>query len=830
MNRVLKHLCLAILAIFASFQSFSQSFTISGFLTDQSTGEVIIGGYVFCPQTGSGSVTNNYGYYAISIPYGTKNIVYTGEGYFAKIDTTRVQSHKRIDVALNMMDELDVQIDPFDNVEAEISDDEEEQEGSDSVDAPIKIRIRNNEAVDQNIRNVLKRNLKIIDRIENGLIEVPGIQINRMPSLGGEIDVGRSIKHLPGVMPGTELTNGMYVRGGGQDQNLVLIDGTPIYNMNHAFGFYSIFNSEAINSINITKSGFSARHGGRLSAITDVVMKEGNSSGIHGIFLNSLVTFTLDLNGPLSKDGRTTFAISGRRSYWDILFFRPISTDSAKFHYTFYDVSVKVCHRIDNKNKLFFSIYNNRDRFYTFDMSEDNINNNRRINRNEFDVHWGNFAAAFKWNKVINSKLFSNLSVMYSQYQSVIGLNFGQDIDSSGVVDKSEIEFKYVNQIRDFQVGMHYDYLANKSNTLRFGGQVSFKSFLPGSTATNYKRNGVVSNDTFFGESNGIPTQEIAVYLEDEIKLNVNTRLSLGGRIVSYFYNKNQSLFFEPRISFNHKVDNSYAIKGSYTMMNQNLHLLADNINSNILALNFDRWVPATNLAPSQRAQQITLGISKPFENDLEFSVEGYYKWYNRVLEIKEGADINGGLLTSNEWESKVLTGKGWNYGIETFLHKRRGEFTGWISYSLAWATRNTPTVNRGENYYYQFDRRHYVNIVAQAPLNEDYTASLNIVFSTGNVQSVPVGKYLDINGNVVYDYTEKNNYRLANTFRIDFGLNKIRDVSWGSESGYRFSIYNVLARNNPAYVYIDNSGPKPKAFQRGFLSFIPGITYYVKF
>lgn len=827
MNCLKKRLLPLIMVLFSCLQANSQSFTISGFLTDRASGEVLIGAYVFCPQTGSGSVTNNYGYYAISIPYGTKNIIYTAEGYLAKVDTTRIQSNRQTDVGLTLMDEDDVQTDPFVNIGIE---EDEDEEATDSNGNPLRVKIRNTVQVSELIAYVLERNFKVIDRIENGLIEVPGIQIVRMPSLGGEIDVGRTIKHLPGVMPGTELTNGIYVRGGGQDQNLVLIDGIPIYNMNHAFGFYSIFNSEAINSINVTKSGFSARHGGRLSAITDVVHKEGNSNGIHGIYLNSLVALTLDLNGPLSSDGRTTFAISGRRSYWDILMFRPISTDSNKFHYTFYDINVKVCHRIDNKNKLFFSIYNNRDRFYTFGRSSTTVNGNATINEDEFDVRWGNFAASFKWNKVINNRLFSNLSLMYSQYQSVIGLNFGSTIDSAGVQDYSKVEFKYVNQIRDMQAGLHYDYLANKNNTLRFGGQISFKSFLPGATATKFTHNGNVSNDTFYGITEAIPTQEIAVYLEDEIKLNNDTRLSAGGRLVSYFYKNNQWLFFEPRISLNRKFENKYAIKASYTVMNQNLHLLADNINSNILALNFDRWVPATDQALSQRAQQLTLGFSKPYKNDWELSIEGYYKWYNRVLEIKEGADINGGILTSNEWESKVLTGKGWNYGLETFLHKRQGEFTGWISYSLSWATRNTPTVNRGQNYYFQFDRRHYVNVVAQTRIDERYSASLNIVFSTGNVQSVPIGKYLDINGNVVYDYTEKNNYRLANTFRIDFGLNKIRDASWGAESGYRFSIYNVLARNNPAYVYIDNSNPQARAYQRGFLSFIPGITYYVKF
>ncbi len=828
MNRVRK-IYFLLLLVFTSLSNLNaQSFTISGFLSNKETGEVLIGAYVFCPQTGSGSVTNNYGYYAISVPYGTKNILYIGEGYYAKIDTMRISSNKQADVELSEMPDEAFQINPFSDIQ--ISEETETVVDENDSSSSPKVTIKNSDEVNKLILYALQHNMKIIDRIENGYVEVPGFQISQMPSLAGEIDVGRAIKHLPGVMPGTELTNGMYVRGGSQDQNLVLIDGIPIYNTNHVFGFYSIFNSDAINSINLSKSGFSAKHGGRLSAITDVVMKEGNSKNIHGIFLNSLFSFTLDLNGPLSRDGRTTFSVAARRSNWDLLFFRPISTDSNKFTYTFYDLNVKVCHRINAKNKLFFSVYNNRDRFYTYNKSTEVINNIKTTSDAEFDVKWGNIAGSFKWNRVINNRLFSNFDITYSQYKSSIGLGFSESVDSARVIDFSKINFKYFNFIRDIQTGLNYDYLLDKRNTLRYGAQFSLKGFMPGSTATTFNQNGIISNDTFFGLSKALTTKELAIYVEEEKKVNNNLRLNIGARMVNYFYKDQTFIFLEPRFSFNRKFNNTYALKGSYTMMNQTLNLLADNINSNILSLNFDRWVPSNDAVKPQKVQQITLGLSKPFKDNWELTVEGYYKWYSRILEVKEGADINGGILSSNDWESKLLTGKGWNYGIETFLHKRKGDLTGWMSYTLSWAKRNTPTVNRGEDYFYQFDRRHYINIVAQTKIDDDYSASINVVFSTGNVQSVPIGKYLDINGNVVYDYTEKNNYRLANTFRIDFGLNKIRYSSWAAESGYRFSIYNVLARNNPAYIYIDNSGKTPKAYQRGFLPFIPGITYYIKF
>lgn len=826
--KLTKKLLLVFLLITSMNSIKAQHFTISGFITDSQTGEVLIGAYVFCPQTGMGSVTNNYGYYALSIPNGTKNIMYMNEGFFAKIDTTLIHMNKHVDVSLNQMTDEDFQINPFDTSNQTKIEVEEIANEDDTVntDDPVKVSIKNKPAVNELIKYVLKRNFKMIDRIENGYIEVPGIQISRMPSLGGEIDVSRAIKHLPGVQPSTEMTNGMYVRGGSQDQNLVLIDGVPIYNMNHAFGLYSIFNSESINSINLTKSGFSSKHGGRLSAITDVVMKEGNKSGIHGIYLNSLLAFTLNLDGPLSRDGRTTFSIAARRSHWDIFFLRPFSSDSNKSSIAFYDVNLKVSHKINDRNKLVFSILSNRDRLFSINKTTDVVNNNRVLYENGTDVRWGNFAGSAKLNKVINEKLFSSTTFSYSQYKAQFGFSFGSSFDSANVTDYSKLEFKYFNFIRDYMLKVDYDYVLDRKHTLMFGANFSLKQFMPGTTATKYNRNGVISNDTFYGLSKSVNSKETALYLEDEYKINKDLKITFGGRLVSYIYKSDNFLFFEPRVSFNKKFDNRYAIKGSYTLMNQSIHLLADNINANLT----DRWVPATGLSKPERSHQVSLGISKPLENDLEFSLEGYYKYYNRILELKEGVDINSGLLSSSEWENKVLSGTGKNYGLEAFLHKRRGNTTGWISYTLSWAKRNTPGVNRDQDYYFQFDRRHYVNLVAQTKLDEKYTASINVVFSTGNVQSVPIGKYLDINGNVIYDYSEKNNYRLNNTFRIDVGITKIRYKEWAAESGYRFSIYNILARNNPAYVYIDNSGKKPQAYQRAFLLFIPGVTYYIKF
>ncbi|MDI1234820.1 MAG: carboxypeptidase-like regulatory domain-containing protein [bacterium] len=811
-----------------------QSFTVSGFVFNQETGEVMVGAYVFCPQTGVGSVTNNSGYYALSIPYGTKNLMYLLDGFAAKIDTTAINRNKHQNVQLRALDEYEAQTNPFKNAtkaepEIEVSDSDEDTAAEVKVK---KVSIKNSKAIDEIIQLALSRNIKIIDRIENGIVEIPGLQISNMPSLVGEVDVIRGLKFLPGAMPGTELTNGLYVRGGGQDQNLVLIDGTPIYNMNHLFGFYSVFNSDGINSINLTKSGFSAKNGGRLSAITDITMKEGNANKASGVVSQSLLAFRLELNGPLSADGRTTFAFAGRRSYLD-LFTRLGNNDSNKLIPTLYDFNLKVCHRINDRNKLIFSIFNCRDRFYTKRIDSRNgqgINNTRSRST---DLNWGNFIGSVRLNKVINQTLFATFSGSFSQYRNNYIIYESSVLDTSTGVAKSDYSINYYNFVRDFTTKADFDYNANKTNMIHFGASVSIKGFVPGTYHLKYTVNNVQQLDTNLGAKRVLVGNEYAAYVEDEIRLNNRMKLSVGARFVNYNYQKNNFIFIEPRVSFNAKIKNEYAVKASYTVMNQNIHSLENNFSSYIT----DRWVPATGAIQPQRSQQISLGISKPYKHNIELSIEAYYKALNRVLELKEGASFDGDP-TARSWEDKVVMGKGWCYGVETFLHKKRGDFNGWISYTLSWAKRNAPNVNRGLDYYYQFDRRHYVNIVAQQKIDDRNSISVNMVFSTGNVQSLPIGKYRDINGNIVYDYTGKNNYRLNNTFRFDVGLKRVRNRTWGTESGYNISIYNVFARNNPAYVYVNNAptptntnpNPPPTAYQVSFLGFIPGITYYTKF
>jgi len=803
---------------------FAQNFTVSGFVTNAQTGDIIVGAYIFCPQIGVGAITNNYGYYAINIPYGTKNLMFVHEDYQGLIDTLIINRNQSINRSLYLLSEDLYQIDPFENTPSDA-----EFENIDNENDTFKVKriyIKNSESINELIQKVLETNFKTIDRIENGFINVSGQQINSMPSLGGEIDVTRSVKFLPGVMPGTELNNGMYIRGGNQDQNLVLMDGVPVYNMNHLFSFYSIFNSETVNSINVTKSGFSAKNGGRLSGITDVVTKEGNTDRVRGIYLNSLVALTLDIYGPLSANGKTTFALSGKRSHWD-LFTRSLFTDSNKLWFTFYDFNAKVSHRFNDRNKLIVSFYTGRDRFYTLLQSTETNNGTRIFNGFESDLRWGNLIGSVKWNRTHNQKLFSSLSFNYSQYESNYGLNITSVIDSSFYYDKGVFQYKYRNFIRDINPKWDFEYTLDKKNTIHFGVSASTKQFLPSRDEENYFSNDILEKQIVDGFENSVRNLEIAAYAEDHINIDQNSKMSVGMRLVNYFYKSSVFIMPEPRLSYNKKIQNKYAIKASYSMMHQPLHMMGNSLNS----IFTDRWLPATDLIKPQRSQQITLGIAQAFTDNVELSVEGYYKWLDRVLETKEGLSSSGTVASAKKWEDEVILGTGWCYGFEGMLHKRKGKTSGWIGYNLSWAKRNTPGVNNGNDYYFQFDRRHYLNFVLQYKVDDYYKFNMNVVLSTGNVQSIPTGKYIGSNGNIVYEYTERNNYRLPHTIRFDVGLDKIKSDDIFNESGFRFSIYNIMARNNPVYIYIDNNDvTKPVAKQRTYLMFIPGLTYYIKF
>lgn len=802
-----------ILWLFSFNSLIGQSFSVSGFLTNKSNGEALVGAYVFCPQTEMGVLTNNYGHYVINLPYGTKNLIFIHENHFIMIDTLLINKNQFYNTELAIKRKDDIENDPFEN--PTVYDEE----------SNFKKTFKNSEKTNNIIRNAYLRNIKIIDCTENGTINLPNSQVSNMPSILGEVDVVRSLKMLPGIAPGTELIGGLNIRGGSQDQNLMLMDGVPVYNSNHFLGIYSIFNTEAVNNIKVSKSGFSAREGGRLSGITDVVMKEGNSRNINGIFLQSLLAITFDINGPISDDGRTTFMFSGRRSYWD-LFLKPFNTDSNSTNFNFHDINFKVAHQLKNNAKLVFSIYNGRDKLNIKSINTIDSIVTTVTNKDNLDIRWGNTLASVKYVKPLNERTFFTASMNYSLYKGSFFIETFQEqtFDTASPSSRS-FKLDYRNQIQDFIPKIDFDYVLNKNNTLKFGAVYSHKIFnyrsLFSRTTNSQSFNGTNAN----GRIDNSFSNELAVYIEDDININSSTKSSVGVRLVNYNYQGYNILLPEPRISINKRLQNNVALKGSYTLMNQTIHLLANNRVSSYS----DRWVPANDVFKPQQVHQFSASIVKPLFDGYDFSGDAYFKLYTRVEEAKEGSQ-GGNIFSNEDWQNSVVLGKGKSYGLELFLHKRRGDFNGWIGYSFSQSQRNATEINNGKDYYFQFDRRHYFNLAINQIIDERHAISFTTVISSGNVQSIPTGKYLDINGNLIYEYEQKNNYRLPMTFRMDFGLTRARRNAVFYESGYRFSIYNFTAFHNTAFINIDDSTAPAKAYKVNYLKFVPGITYFTKF
>lgn len=779
-----KHFLLWFLTCCMAVPAISQQFTVSGYVTDEESGEAIIGANVFEPNLKVGTTTNNQGYYSLPLPFGNRVIQTHYVGYYGRIDSFYLGRNitRNIRLALN---------EDFDEI-------------------VVKGKVKEN----------------IEDDVQGSYINVPMSQIKAVPTILGEVDVIKALQLLPGVQSGGEGSSGLYVRGGSPDQNLILLDGVPVYNINHLFGFFSAFNSEAINNVQLYKGGFPARFGSRLSGVLDIAMKDGNNQEFGGNASISPVAINLMLEGPLVNE-KTTFAISGRRSLFDIFYggFNPLGSglqqEDGGFY--FYDMTAKVSHRFSDKDRLSVSFYNGRDKFYSNLLDQYQIGNTRVEDRYESDIYWGNLTASARWTHVFSPRLFGVFSGSFTRYQ----FNISDQLERREVNDTSNSTstylLRYFSGIRDWSAKGDFEYAANNRNTVRFGGIYTNHGFAPGATQAKFT---LPANklDTILGPSRRIISNELAVYVEDDVKVSARFRVNAGLRLSLYTVNGAAYANPEPRFSFRYFLTEKLALKGSYSYMNQYLHLLT---NSG-LGLPTDLWVPATERIKPQSAHQVAAGLARTFKKNIEFTVEGYYKRMNRVLDYVPGADFMG---TESNWETRVSQGKGWAYGVEFLLQKKEGKYTGWIGYTLAWNMRQFADINNGKAYPFRYDRRHDISIVNSYKVSERTSFSATFVFGTGNAITFPFGRYLDINGNIVYDYVEKNSYRMRNNIRVDVGMTSIRGSSGDYESSLIFSIYNLTNRRNPYFIYLStNDNGEPVAKEVSLLPFIPAITYSLKF
>lgn len=768
--------------LLASGMLSAQSHTISGYIEDAASGERIIGVNVYVAGTTYGITTNTYGFYSLSLPRGSYDIVVSFIGY------------QKIETSLDLKKDTSLDFSLFEDVQQL----EEVEVTAEELPAE-KVRMST-------------INLKVAD-------------IKKIPAFMGEVDIIRAIQLLPGVQSGSEGTTGFYVRGGSPDQNLILLDGVPVYNASHLFGFFSVFNADAIKNVQLTKGGFPARYGGRLSSVLEIDMKEGNMREFHGEGSIGLIASKLTLEGPIVKD-KTSFIVSGRRTYVDLITAPLLSAvDGYRAGYYFGDINAKINHVFSRKDRLYLSYYGGNDKFYYRERYRSSFDNYEEIT--ESNLEWGNHTASLRWNHLFSNRLFGNLNATFTQYKFNTGFS---DEVTGGTEDENYFSgFEYFSRIRDYGLRYDFEYQLNSKHNLRFGASYTYHIFNPGASQFLEEFDGI-SLDSIQEFSKPVFANDFFIYGEDDYQISERWRANYGLHFAGYFVKDAFYSSLQPRLGVRYMISDAWSMKGSYAYMNQFIHLLS---NTGI-GLPTDLWVSSTANVRPQLSQQVALGSTRSFAgNRFEFSTEIYYKWMSNLIEYKEGASF----VTSSDWENQVETdGKGWAYGMEVLLRKNKGKTTGWIGYTLAWSNRQFENLNNGEIFPYRYDRRHDVSIVLNHEFNDKFDMGLTWVFGSGNSFTAPIGNMLlpsnfDPDFPASYQiYSDRNSQRMPNYHRLDLGLNFHKKTKWGQRT-WNFSIYNAYSRLNPFFLYIneDFNGNK-EVRQVSLFPIIPSIAYIFKF
>jgi hypothetical protein len=764
-----------------------KKYTISGYARDVQNGETLIGATITVKGNSKGITSNQYGFYSITLLEGEYEVICSYVGYQAKIISVNLNSDQQLN---------------FDLV----------------TRAALQEVIITAKKTDGNVKNA-----------QMGKFILPIEQIKAIPAFLGEVDLIKTIQLLPGVRNAGEGSAGIYVRGGGPDQNLIMLDDAVVYNTGHLFGFFSIFNSDAIKNVSLIKGGMPAQYGGRLSSVLDISMKEGNDKKFQVEGGIGLIASRISIQGPIKKD-KASFIISARRTYIDVLT-KPFVKKTSQFYgsgYYFYDVNAKMNYKFSEKDRLYISGYFGRDVF-------DFVNGKRSL---DVKIPWGNATGTMRYNHVFNKRLFGNTSLVFNNY------NF------SFQAEQSNFNIKLASGIRDVSVKQDFDLYPFTGHKIKFGGLYTYHKFTPS----------VVSGaqDTVVFKPQNPQAKfahEAAVYVQDDwelsdkIKINAGLRYSMFQQVGPYnIYttdangNRTDSTKFgsgqpvktygglEPRFTLRYGINDETSLKASITRNLQYIHLVSNSGST----LPTDIWVPSTYKVKPQISWQYAAGLFKNFSNNtFETSVELYYKSMQNQIEYEEGYTPN----TLEDTENFFTFGKGWSYGSEFFINKTKGRLTGWIGYTLSYTWRKFPGLNFGEKYPAKYDRRNDLSVVALYDLNKRWKLSATFVYGSGNATTLPQRFYL-VNGVLTQEYSRINEYRLPAYHRLDFAAiyspKKNENRSWHSE--WVFSVYNVYSRKNPYFIYFDQSGSayngtlQVQGKQVSLFPIIPAVTWNFKF
>lgn len=784
----------AVILLLMGYGSFAQNpvdkadrVTLNGYVKDSLSGESIIGATVAVSGQSKAVMSNQYGFYSITLAKGTYSINVSHISYLGKPFTINLDSNQSLNIDL------------FSKAAA--------------IDEVVVYSKRR----DGNVKNA-----------QMGKVDLSMNQIKNIPAFMGEVDLLKAIQLLPGVRNAGEGNAGFYVRGGGPDQNLIMLDDAVVYNTGHLFGFFSIFNSDAIKNVSLIKGGMPAQYGGRLSSVVDVSMKDGNINKLQMDGGIGLIASRFSIQGPIKKD-KASFILSARRTYIDALI-KPAIKKTSSFYgsgYYFYDVNAKINYRFSEKDRLYLSGYFGRDVF--------DFNNAKRSFKT--NIPWGNATGTLRWNHVFNRRLFANTTLVYNDYK----FKFSAQQES--------FEIGLSSGIRDVTLKSDFDYYPLPNHKLKFGGLVTYHKFVP--NVVSGRQDSIIFTPN--NEGNKFAT-EAAIYIQDDWEIGEKWKMNYGIRYSSFTQigpynlykrdadgNKLDSTIYksfqpvktygglEPRVTLRYAIDDETSLKAAVTRNLQYIHLVSNAGTT----LPTDLWVPSTYIVKPQISWLYAAGLFKNFNNNTyETSLEVYYKDMQNQVEYKEGY-----TPSLADPEEEFVFGKGWSYGAEMLVNKLKGRLTGWVGYTLSWTWRKFPQLNNGERYPVKYDRRHDLSVVSNYELNKKWKFGAVFVYGTGNAITLPERFYV-INGVLTQEYSKLNQYRMKAYHRLDLSATltptakKKKKVS----SYWVFSLYNAYSRLNPYFIYFDQTGTpingdvKVEARQVSLFPVLPAVTWNFKF
>ena len=764
--------------------------TVSGTVTDAETGELVVSATLYVAAQDIGGTTNQYGFYSLTLQPDSVRMIVNHVAYAPQVIMYAPQEDLRLDISL----------------------------------VPITL------ALDE---------IEVIATVESALqttqmsgISLPVQNVEVLPALLGEVDVLRIIQLLPGVQSGVEGSTGLYVRGGGPDQNLYLLDGTQIYNPSHLFGFLSTFNPDAIKDVRLLKGGFPARYGGRLSSVIDLTMKEGNMKRFAGAGAIGLLASRLTVEGPIVRD-RASFLVAGRRSYADVLARPFLSDEDEDFGYYFYDINVKTNVILTPRDRIYLSGYLGDDRLYQRYNYSDNETDEAALN-------WSNLTGTFRWNHIFGARFFSNVLVGYTNY-SLLATNENQY--NSYYVDDAEVESRrysasYESGIRDVHARADAEFIPNARHNIRFGLGGQLHSFLTGAYEEIHQVNNVLDYSSTTSNRRS-KAGEFQAYIEDDWRLAPRVRLNTGIHASSFLIDGKTYYSVEPRIGALFRLDSRTSFKASLAYMQQYIHLLAT---TSGLSLPTDLWVPATARIKPQQSMQVAGGVVHSISGGkFEISIEGYYKKLQNLIEYEDGADFFNATLGT--WEDRVETGRGVAYGGEVFLQKQSGRTTGWIGYTLSSSRRKFDRINDGAWFPYRYDRRHDASLVVSHKLRPSLDMSASWVYGTGQAVTLPVGHiHAEHETFVAFPWgranwlqlysvqSSRNGARMPSYHRLDLSI-RIKRTGRRLKRTLSVGTYNTYNRRNALSIYAQRDESGDLTFKKfSLLPIIPAISYQLSY